>query len=159
MIGTPVLGMSYIDHRYRLGLLAIFTVSYGGQASGVTNSGDGSSNRRAGVQRYLPGNWSSGRGRGYNRREFVRNSAMPQALCWRCMSKQHQASECYAIDKVCRRCNVKGHFLRTYQKPGIRENTDTVTLQAIRRPTRRRSPPSRRKTQVRWTIVKTSDKF
>lgn len=98
--------------------LEVAAVSYGNQRN--RGMPTGTSNKRAGVQQRFSSNWRSERGRGYNRRQFVRNTTSSRVPCWRCMSKQHQASECYAIDKICRNCNIKGHFERACHQSGNR---------------------------------------
>lgn len=82
-----------------------------------SNNGFGTRNG----QRSFSGNWLSGRGgRGIGRRDIVRNTTS-RVPCWRCMSRRHQPSECFAVDQACRNCNVRGHFERAcrQQKPSV----------------------------------------
>lgn len=75
------------------------------------NNAFGMARSNRNVERRFTSSWGTGRGgRGFARRNFVRN--LSRIPCWRCTSRQHQPSECYAIDQVCRNCNVKGHFER-----------------------------------------------
>lgn len=100
--------------------LEVAAVSYSGQRSRGPSGGVSNVIKRPSMQQRLPGNWRSERGGGYTRRGFVRNAMPSRVPCWRCMSKQHPASECYAIDKICRNCNVKGHFERACRQRGSR---------------------------------------
>lgn len=55
-------------------------------------------------------NGFSVRGRGSFRSRENRNNYRTQ--CWRCTSYYHAESDCFALEKVCRNCNVKGHIER-----------------------------------------------
>ncbi|XP_055543874.1 uncharacterized protein LOC129729374 [Wyeomyia smithii] len=95
----------------------VAAVRYGGQRNlQQTNNGAGGTR----YQQYyrFSGNWRGARGgRGYAHREFTRNVSS-RLMCWRCLSKQHNAAECYAIDKVCRNCQRKRHLERAcHQEP------------------------------------------
>lgn len=51
------------------------------------------------------------RGRGYLNR-YDQGSDNRRLHCWRCGSTFHRSQNCHAVDKVCRRCQVKGHIER-----------------------------------------------
>lgn len=55
--------------------------------------------------------YNGGRGRGFPTRDPMRNQRHAQS-CWRCLSTYHVAEACFHIDKVCRRCNRRGHIAR-----------------------------------------------
>lgn len=66
-------------------------------------------------------------GRGFGRREFTRN--VPKRIeCWRCLSKQHDESKCFAMNKICRNCERMGHYERAcdqqpQSRPAKRRNS------------------------------------
>lgn len=55
--------------------------------------------------------YNGGRGRTFAGRDPTRNQRFPQS-CWRCLSTYHAAEACFHADKVCRRCNRRGHIAR-----------------------------------------------
>lgn len=85
-----------------------------------------------------------GRGNGNARGRFPRTRgggrSSDRPICWRCTSKFHRHYECYAIDKICRACQVKGHIERACTKqniPAKRRADDDVGTNA--------TPPKTRK--------------
>lgn len=101
--------------------------SNGRQYQSRSNIGFGSTNNNTNTQRNASGNWGASRGgRAFGRREFVRNATF-RVPCWRCASRQHKPSECYAIDQTCRNCHAKGHFERAcYQQSSNTPTTGSV---------------------------------
>lgn len=55
--------------------------------------------------------YATGRGRGVAFRDAMRTQRSAQS-CWRCLSTYHAAEACFHTDKVCRRCNRRGHIAR-----------------------------------------------
>lgn len=90
----------------------VAAVSASGQRRDQRDNRFGYPKYRQNNQQRMIGNWRSTRGRGYDRRQFVRNAVTQQAACWRCLSKNHEETECWSIDKTCRNCQRKGHLER-----------------------------------------------
>lgn len=96
--------------------LEVAAVSYGqGRTPSSNYSAGSSTNQRPRYFGTFRGRRGLGRSRGFNRREFIRNETS-RIECWRCKSVRHQPSECNAIDKVCFKCQRKGHIGRACQQ-------------------------------------------
>lgn len=93
----------------------VAAVTYGGPRNPQSiNHGVGFPRYHQNMQPRFSGNArGNGRGRGFGRREFTRN-VTSRVECWRCLSRQHQASTCHAVDKICRNCQIKGHIERAW---------------------------------------------
>ncbi|XP_058455113.1 uncharacterized protein LOC131432691 isoform X2 [Malaya genurostris] len=74
------------------------------------------SNYSRGEPRYV-GNWKNFRNQGtvYDRAHEKKSENITNQ-CWRCTSRYHLPSECHAIRKVCRNCQVVGHIERACRK-------------------------------------------
>lgn len=71
----------------------VAAVAYDGQRS--TSYGTGTARYPQRDQQRFPGNWRSGRGgRGFGRREFIRNMTT-RVRCWRCSSREHTPEKCF----------------------------------------------------------------
>lgn len=75
---------------------------------------------------------------GLNR--FDRGHDSQRIPCWRCGSTFHRPYNCHAIDKVCRRCQIKGHIERvchsessTPTKRNAAENSESFPDSKIRK--------------------------
>ncbi|XP_058814784.1 uncharacterized protein LOC131678576 isoform X2 [Topomyia yanbarensis] len=110
---------------------------------------DGFGNMRNDVQQRISGNWRLARGGRGSRREFPRN-ASSRVPCWRCWSRQHQPSECYAVNQVCRNCHIKGHFERACHQQGFKVPSTG--------PTKRRFSNDNNETQMRSKKIATIEK-
>lgn len=77
----------------------------------------GSMSNRQSSSSYQPRNWSNSRDRGQARGEFTRyrpnrDPGPQREQCWRCTSNYHSPEKCFAIGKMCRHCQEKGHIER-----------------------------------------------
>lgn len=75
--------------------------------------------------RFVRGQMHQYRGRGRFQRQrgtFSRGggiSSTSRLTCWRCTSRYHRPDECFAMDKVCRACQTKGHLERACSKSSL----------------------------------------
>ncbi|XP_058458958.1 uncharacterized protein LOC131435278 isoform X2 [Malaya genurostris] len=98
------------NHSQALQLAASIVAAGGQRNQGDKNTWSGRSFPNM-KPRFMNNGKPARGGRVLNRGSFVRNT-IPRIPCWRCSSRQHQPSECYAIDQNCRNCGIKGHFER-----------------------------------------------
>lgn len=115
------------NHQVRQ--VEVAAVSYG---QTVKEYGKPSNRFMNATDQRTPGTWQSFRGRGgFSRQGTMRNTNRTRGACWRCTSRYHSATECFAMQKVCHNCNKKGHLERACQLPVLAKDNSRSKNQEI----------------------------